>query len=154
MALPACSSSPAASPSTESAETAARSTSAEAGPPVELVSAGLHDTVVPRPDGQISWMTTWRACFRPGGDDHEVIAWQARAVTSEGSSSEADELPGGCLDLDVATGVNATEAGMPGREIQLSDAQSLAYRVRAVYADGTVSPWTDPVRVGTETSAG
>jgi hypothetical protein len=39
---------------------------------------------------------------------------------------------------------------MPGHEIQLSDAQALAYRVRAVHADGTVSPWTDPVRVGTE----
>jgi hypothetical protein len=118
------------------------------------VSAGLDDTVVPRPGGQVAWTTTWRACFGPGGDGREVVAWQAQAVTSEGSSPVADELPGGCLDLEVATGVNAEEAGMPGREIQLSDAQALAYRVRAVHADGTVSPWTDPVRVGTELEPG
>lgn len=138
--------------SAPSGETAAPATSAasEAGPPAVLVSAGLHDAVVPRPGGQISWTTTWRACFGPGDGDREVVAWQAQAVTSEGSSPEAEELPGGCVDLDVASGVNAEEAGMPGRQIQLSDAQALAYRVRAVHADGTVSPWTDPVRVGTE----
>ena len=34
------------------------------------------------------------------------------------------------------------------REIQLVAAQDLAYRVRSVHADGTVSPWTTPVPAG------
>ena len=122
---------------------------AESGPPAELVSAGLRDSVEPRPDGMVAWTTTWFACFRPG-DGAGVAGWQSQAVTSEGSSPDTEELPGGCIDLQVATGVDATDAGMPGRELQLSDAQALAYRVRAVHPDDTVTPWTEPVRVGTE----
>jgi hypothetical protein len=37
---------------------------------------------------------------------------------------------------------------MLGRDIQLAEASTLAYRVRAVLDDGTVTPWTEPVRVG------
>jgi hypothetical protein len=64
------------------------------------------------------------------------------------------DLPDGCIDLDVATGVDDAYAGMPSRQVQLVDAQALAYRVRARRGDGTVTPWTDPVRVGTTTPAG
>ncbi|MDP9461439.1 MAG: hypothetical protein M3Q22_14735, partial [Actinomycetota bacterium] len=95
---------------------------------------------------------TWLACFRPG-DGAEVVRWQSQSVTSEGSSPDTDELPGGCIDLQVATGVNPADAGMPGRDLQLSDAQALAYRVRAVHPDDTVTPWTEPVRVGTQLPA-
>ena len=122
---------------------------AESGPPAELVSAGLRDTVEPHPGGVVAWTTTWFACFGPG-DGAEVVRWQSQSVTSEGSSPTMHELPGGCMDLQVATGVNPAEAGMPGRELQLSDAQALAYRVRAVHPDDTVTPWTEPVRVGTD----
>jgi hypothetical protein len=38
---------------------------------------------------------------------------------------------------------------MTGRDVQLVDAAALAYRVRAVHADGTVSPWTPRVPAGT-----
>lgn len=125
---------------------------AESGPPAELVSAGLRDTVESRPGGVAAWTTTWLACFRTG-DGADVAGWQSQSVTSEGSSPDTDELPGGCIDLEVATGANPADAGMPGRELQLSDAQALAYRVRAVHPDDTVTPWTEPVRVGTELAA-
>ncbi|MFP5371287.1 MAG: hypothetical protein ACLGI3_11145 [Actinomycetes bacterium] len=124
----------------------------ESGPPAELLSAGLRDSVEPRPGGVVAWTTTWVACFGPA-DGAQVVRWESRSVTSEGSSPDTDELPGGCIDLQVATGVNPADAGMPGRELQLSDAQTLAYRVRAVHPDGTVTPWTDAVRVGRHHSA-
>jgi hypothetical protein len=152
VALTGCSSSSVAGPSPPATSGAG---SAQSGPAPQLLSASLHDTVIPHDDGLVSWTTTWRACFGPGpGDRGEVIGWQTQAVTSEGTSPEAVDLPGGCVDLDVATGTNDADAGTPGRDIQLSDAQALAYRVRAVHADDTVTPWTEPVRVGTTTPAG
>jgi hypothetical protein len=128
---------------------------AQSGPAPELLTASLHDAVIPHDDGLVSWTTTWRACFGPGqGDRGEVVGWETQAVTSEGASPEVADLAGGCIDLDVATGTNDADADTPGRDIQLSDAQALAYRVRAVHADDTVTPWTEPVRVGSTTPAG
>ena len=128
---------------------------AQSGPAPELLTASLHDAVIPHDDGLVSWTTTWRACFGPGqGDRGEVVGWETQAVTSEGTSPEVADLAGDCIDLDVATGTNDADADTPGRDIQLSDAQALAYRVRAVHADDTVTPWTEPVRVGSTTPAG
>jgi hypothetical protein len=128
---------------------------AQSGPAPELLTASLHDAVIPHDDGLVSWTTTWRACFGPGqGDRGEVVGWETQAVTSEGASPEVADLAGDCIDLDVATGTNDADADTPGRDIQLSDAQALAYRVRAVHADDTVTPWTEPVRVGSTTPAG
>ena len=67
----------------------------------------------------------------------------------EGASPELQQVPDGCLELDVARGINRPDAGMPGRELQLVDAAALGYRVRAVHTDGTVSPWTPRVHAGT-----
>lgn len=122
-----------------------------AGRQVRLVSATLEDTVVPQDDGSISWTTTWEACFAPaGGDPAGVARWEAQLVTPEGASSSVEELPGNCVDLDVATGRNPADAGLLNREIALSDAAGLTYRVRAVTEEGTATPWTDPVRVTSE----
>jgi hypothetical protein len=141
-------------PSGSAAPTAASSSPAElpvAGEPVRLVSATLEDAVVPQDDGSISWTTTWEACFAPaGGDPAGVARWEARLITPEGASSSVEELPGNCVDLDVATGRNPADAGLLNREIALSDAAGLTYRVRAVTEEGTVTPWTDPVRVTSE----
>ena len=127
----------------------------EVGAPPTLARATLEDTVSPHDDGLVAWTTTWRACFAPAeGSPSVVRRWESRAVTPEGSSPEVAEVPGGCLDLDVATGVDPAEDERPTRDLQLSDAQNLAYLVRAVHADGTVTPWTEPVRVGTVTGAG
>jgi hypothetical protein len=125
------------------------------GPPPDLVSATLEDGSVPQEGGLVSWTTTWRACFQTGPEHTgDVAGWEVRTVTTEGSSPHVDELSGGCVDLDVASGVNPAAEGMPGREIQLSDAQALACQVRVVRDDGTVTPWTDAVRVGTVTPPG
>jgi hypothetical protein len=146
VALVGCSSGP--------GPTAAPSSPApEHGSPPQLLSATLQDSVVPREDGRVAWTTTWSACFGARADT-DVAALQTQVVTAEGTSPEVTDLPDGCIDLDVATGVDDPAAGMPSREIQLSDAQALAYRVRARLDDGTVTPWTEPVRVGTTTPAG
>jgi hypothetical protein len=142
-------------PSSPASSSPASSSPAEpsvAGEPVRLVSATLEDAVVPRDDGRISWTTTWRACFVPAaGDPAGVARWEAQLVTPEGASPQVEELPGNCVDLEVATGVNPADMGLLHREIQLSDAAGLTYRVRAVGEDGTATPWTDPVRVTAET---
>ena len=126
-----------------------------AGEPVRLVSATLEDTVVPQEDGRIAWTTTWEACFAPAGDDPaRVTRWEAQLVTPEGASPEVEQLSGNCVDLDVATGLNPADAGLLNREIAVSDAAGLTYRVRAVTGAGTVTPWTDPVRVTSELPPG
>lgn len=126
-----------------------------AGEPARLVSATLEDTVVPQEDGRISWTTTWEACFAPAAVEAAAVArWEAQLVTLEGASPDVEQLPGNCVDLDVATGLNPADAGMVNREIALSDAAGLTYRVRAVTREGTVTPWTDPVRVTSESPPG
>ena len=155
VALAGCSS--AEDPSGSAAPTAA-STPAElpvAGEPARLVSATLEDTVVPQDDGLVSWTTTWEACFAPAeGDPAGVARWEAQLITPEGASPSVEELPGNCVDLDVATGRNPADAGLLNREVALSDAAGLTYRVRAVTEEGTVTPWTDPVRVTSELPPG
>ncbi len=156
VALAGCSS--AEDPSGSPAPTAGSSPPADlpvAGEPPHLVSAMLEDTVVPQDDGRISWTTTWEACFAlAGGDPAGVVRWEAQLVTPEGASSSVEDLAGHCVDLDVATGLNPADAGLLNREIALSDAAGLTYRVRAVTEEGTVTPWTDPVRVTSELPPG
>ncbi|MEX5721394.1 hypothetical protein [Geodermatophilus maliterrae] len=146
--------SPNTSPSTSPTTSSAPAEPSVAGEPVRLVSATLEDAVVPAEDGRISWTTTWRACFAPAeGSATPVARWEARLVTPEGASPELEVLPDGCVDLEVATGVNPADQGLFNREIQLSDAAGLTYHVRAVGEDGTATPWTDPVRVTSQTPA-
>jgi hypothetical protein len=122
----------------------------EVGVPASVTSATLQDSVVPQADGRVLWTTTWRACFAPGAAGAPAVAgWEAEVSGLEGASPELQDLPDGCLELDVARGINRPDAGMPGRDVQLVDAAALAYRVRAVHTDGTVTPWTPPVRAGT-----
>ncbi|WP_104126563.1 hypothetical protein [Cryobacterium sp. Y57] len=118
----------------------------EAGVPVEVVEAVLNDEMTAEQNGRISWTTTWRACFeRDGGN---TTRFEAQAVTTEGAGTSLRKMDGQCLELDIASGVNDAAAGMLGRDIQLAEASTLAYRVRAVLDDGAVTPWTEPIRVG------
>lgn len=118
----------------------------EAGRPVQVVKAMLDDTTKPEQGGKTSWSTTWRVCFKP--DRADVTRLEAQAVTTEGSGTSLRELKGNCLELVVARGQGNVEAGMPGRDAQLAEAAALAYRVRAVHDDGTVTPWTEPIPAG------
>jgi hypothetical protein len=118
----------------------------EAGRAVEMAEAVLDDKITPAPNRRISWSTTWRVCFAPGRAD--TTRMEAQAVTSEGSGTSLRKLEGRCLKLEVARGENDAGAGMPGRDTQLAEAAALAYRVRAVHEDGTVTPWTAPIPAG------
>ena len=119
----------------------------EAGRPVEMVKAVLDDKVTSGPDRRTSWSTTWRVCFK--SDRPDTTRLEAQAVTSEGSGTSLRVLEGSCLRLGVASGQGNAEAGMVGRDTQLAEAAALAYRVRAVHRDGTVSAWTAPIPAGT-----
>ena len=93
-----------------------------------------------------TWSTTWVACFEPAGG---VERWEVQAVTAEGVSPRVEQLPAECLDLQLAQGRGTTPADDPGRTAALADAGSLAYQARGVRADGSVTPWSDPVVAGT-----
>jgi hypothetical protein len=148
VALTGCPASPGPAGTTGASSAAPPS---ESGRPAVLSTAGLVDAE--QPDGaRVRWTTTWRACFATHPEDTDpAVGWEARVGTSEGSSPQVDELPSACVELDVATG---TDADRRGRAVQLADAQALTYQVRAVHADGTVTPWSEPVRVGTQSSGG
>jgi hypothetical protein len=118
----------------------------EAGRPLKMVEARLDDKTTAKPNGRTSWSTTWRACFAP--DPAGTTRMEAQAVTSEGSGTSLRQLEDRCLKLEVARGENDARAGMPGRDTQLAEAAALAYRVRAVHQDGTVTPWTAPIPAG------
>lgn len=134
------------SPAATSQLKASSTARVEAGRPVQVVKADLVDTTNLEQDGKKSWTTTWRACFKP--DRADTTRLEAQAVTTEGSGTSLRALKGNCLELDIARGQGKADAGMTGRSAQLADATALAYRVRAVHADGTVTPWTKPVPAG------
>ena len=119
----------------------------QAGSAVEMVEARLQDKTTPAPNGRIAWSTTWQACFAP--DRADTTRMEAQAVTPEGPGTSLRQLEGRCLKLEVARGENDKGAGMSGRDTQLAEAAALAYRVRAVHGDGTVTPWTKPIPAGT-----
>ena len=109
-----------------------------------VASAALADEV---DVGAGTWRTTWRACFAPATDDEAVVGWEVQPVTAEGASPRVQGLPGGCVELAVGTGLGSPDDD-PARTAALADAASLGYRARAVRSDGTVTPWTEPVAVG------
>jgi hypothetical protein len=116
-----------------------------AGPAPVLASATLTDDVDPAAG---TWSTTWEACFEllPGAEDLE--RWEVRAVTAEGVSPRIEELPGRCVELRLAQGPGTAPADDPGRTAALADAASLGYQARGVRADGSVTPWSEPVVAG------
>ena len=116
-----------------------------AGPAPVLASATLTDDVDPAAG---TWSTTWLACFEllPGAEDLE--RWEVQAVTAEGVSPRIEELPGRCVELRLAQGPGTAPADDPGRTAALADAASLGYQARGVRADGSVTPWSEPVVAG------
>ncbi|MFD2092442.1 hypothetical protein [Blastococcus deserti] len=132
-----------AAPAHSSAAAGTSSTRVEGSAPT-LVSATSTDDVDAAAG---SWSTTWKACFAPV-DGAAVVGWQVQTLTSEGTSPRIEQLPGPCVELQVAHGTG-TPADGPARIAALSDAASLVYRVRAERTDGSVTPWTGPVAAGT-----
>ena len=124
---------------------AAPSSATVAGPAPVLASATLTDDV---DTAAGTWSTTWEVCFEPLPGAEGPERWEVQSVTSEGVSPRIEELPGSCVGLQLAQGPGAAPADDPGRTAALADAASLAYRARAVRADGSVTPWGEPVVAG------
>jgi hypothetical protein len=116
-----------------------------AGPAPVLASATLTDDVDAAAG---TWSTTWEACFAPLPGEEDIERWEVQAVTTEGVSPRVEQLPGECIELQLAQGPGTTPADDPGRTAALADAGSLAYRARGVRADGSGTPWSDPVVAG------
>ncbi|MDP9429621.1 MAG: hypothetical protein M3Q47_12420 [Actinomycetota bacterium] len=128
---------------TQTAATAPSSAVVAGQAPI-LASATLTDDVDAAAG---TWSTTWGACFAPlPGED--VERWEVQAVTTEGASPRVEQLPGECVELHLARGTDAAPADDPGRVAALADAAALAYQVRGVRADGSVTPWSEPVVAG------
>ena len=145
--LAVCSTPPGAGQAETSSSETSPTKAVEVGRPVEVVEALLRDKTTTGQDGRTSWTTTWRVCFAANRAD--MTRLEALAVTTEGTGTSLRELEGKCLELDVARGQGKADAGIPGRKAQLAEAGALAYRVRAVHDDGTVTPWTEPIHAGT-----
>ena len=118
-------------------------------PPVQNLVATLDDEVQDLPDGQIKWSTYWRLCW---GAYAGAGAYELQALTSEGESDKLQRQSEQCFRLEVAAGENAKSQGLLNRDIQLAMRSSqLAYRVRAVLADGQLSEWSKPLSVAKAT---
>ena len=116
--------------------------------PVQNLVATLEDQVDDLPDGRIKWSTYWRLCW----DDYpEAREYELQALTSEGASKTLEHQSERCYRTEVAAGENAKTQGLLNRDIQLAMRSSmLAYRVRAVLADGQFSEWSKSFSIAKE----
>ena len=125
-------------------------TQATISPPVQNLTAALEDEVHDVPDGKIEWSTYWHLCW---ANYEGASAYELQALTSEGSSDKLERQSDRCFRLQVAAGKNARTQGMLNRDLQLAIRSSqLAYRVRAVLADGQFSEWSKPLSVAKATT--
>ena len=118
---------------------------ATVSPPVQNLVATLEDQVDDLPGGRIRWSTYWRLCWAdyPGAGGYDL-----QALTSEGASDRLRHQTDRCFSLQVAAGENLKTQGQLNRDLQLAMRSSqLAYRVRAVLADGQSSEWSKPLSV-------
>jgi hypothetical protein len=118
-------------------------------PPVQDLVATLEDEVQDLPGGEISWSTYWRLCW---ANYEEASEYELQALTSEGPSHKLRRQSERCFRLEVAAGENPKSEGLLKRDLQLAmRASELSYRVRAVFADGTVSAWSQPLGIAKPT---
>ncbi len=115
-------------------------------PPVGGLTATLEDTVRDLPGDRIAWATYWTLCWSPYPG---ARAYQIQTVTGEGASAKLRQQRDTCLRIEAAKGENARTDGLVNRDLllQLQTGQ-LAYKVRAVLDDTTVSEWSASAAVG------
>ena len=119
-------------------------------PPVQNLTTELEDEVQDLPGGEIKWSTFWRLCW---ANYEGATAYELQPLTSEGASDKLERQSERCFRVEVALGKNPKTQGLLNRELQLAIRSSqLAYRVRAVLADGTKSEWSRPLSVGKPTA--
>jgi hypothetical protein len=119
-------------------------------PPIKDLTAELEDEVHDLANREIKWSTYWRLCW---ANYDGASAYELQALTSEGTSDKLVRQSGRCFRIEVAAGQNLKTQGLLHRDLQLSlRSTQLAYRVRAVLADGTTSEWSKSFSVGKPTS--
>ena len=114
-------------------------------PPVQHLVATLEDEIHDLPSERIGWSTYWRLCW----DDYkDARGYELQTLTAEGASSKLEHQSEHCFRLEVAKGQNFKKQGLVNRDLQLAtQSGQLAYRVRAVLANGRASEWSKPLRV-------
>jgi hypothetical protein len=102
--------------------------------------ATLADEVRDLPKHRIAWRTYWTLCW----DAYpEARGYELQAVTSEGGSLRPKAVDGRCHRIEVAANENRKSEGLRTRDLQLAlQSGQLAYRVRALLADGRTSNWS------------
>ncbi len=114
--------------------------------PVTNLTATLEDEVQELGGERIKWSTYWKLCWEaPPG----AISYELQTLTSEGRSDKLRRQTESCFRLEVAAGDNERGQGFVNREVMLAlQAGQLAYRVRAVFAQGRVGEWSAAIPVG------
>lgn len=115
-------------------------------------AATLADEVRELPRQGIAWRTYWTLCWKAYP---EARGYELQAVTSEGGSLRPQAIDGPCHRLEVAANENRRAEGLRARDIQLAlQSGQLAYRVRAVLADGRTSNWSPLFEAGKPVGSG
>jgi hypothetical protein len=115
-------------------------------PPLRGFTATLDRDVRRLPGGRIVWSTEWRLCWAPRAG---ALAYEVQTLTGEGASGNTARQAGRCLELEVAANENRRAEGYRDERVQVALAASqLAYRVRAVLADGRFTPWSGAYPAG------
>lgn len=121
-------------------------------PPMAGFVATLADEVRDLPQQRIAWHTYWTLCW----DAYpEARGYELQAVTSEGGSLRPNAVDGRCHRLEVAANENRKAEGLRARDLQIAmQSGQLAYRVRAVLADGSKSTWSPLFGAGKAVGSG
>ena len=118
-------------------------------PPVQHLVAELEDQVHDLPHGRIRWSTYWHLCW---AEYEGARGYDLQALTAEGASDKLRRQSEHCFHLEVAAGENLKTQRLLNRDLQLAmQSSQLAYRVRAVLADGHPSEWSKPLSVAKPT---
>ena len=79
----------------------------------------------------------------------ESREYQLRLLTGEGAATSLRVVRDTCHELQAAAGQNPKAEGLRDRDLQLAlQKGQLAYSVRAVRQEGSVTPWSMAIAVG------
>jgi hypothetical protein len=113
---------------------------------VRGLTATLEDELRDRPGGRVAWSTGWKLCW---AEHPHAQAYELQVLTAEGRSPRLRRQRARCYEVEVAAGENRRSRVLVNRELQLALTRAqLAYRVRAVLADGSTTRWSETIEAG------
>lgn len=119
-------------------------------PAVKGLITRLEDEVRELPGERIAWSTFWVLSWEPHPG---ATAYELQMLTGEGVTPTMRRQRERFLRIEVAANENERSEGLVNRDLQLAlHVGQLAYRVRAVLNNGSVSAWSLPITVGTVTN--